>query len=144
MPFGSSKMKFLPFDLSAGIILKLKEKGLATEILWGSVLEYEMAIEIASATYGGYAAEKRYSFSELDTRLKTTTLLISTDTGVLHLGAAMGIKCLAIFGPTSSKQFFREDPSRGLWAISKQASYPSIETINPLLDRIINGDPPRP
>jgi heptosyltransferase-1 len=143
MPFGSSKIKHLPFDLSAGITRTLEQRGLATEILWGSVLERKVAIEIASATDRSYAAEKCYSFNELATRLKNTTLLISTDTGVLHLGAALGIRCLAIFGPTSSKQFFREDPVRGLWAISKQTDYPSLEAINSLLDCIINGDAPK-
>lgn len=45
------------------------------------------------------------SISELPAIIKRLDLLVTNDTGILHLAIAMKVKSLSLFGPTSSKEF---------------------------------------
>ena len=48
---------------------------------------------------------RKTKIEELPKMIKGLDLLISNDTGILHLAIAMKIKTLSLFGPTSSKEF---------------------------------------
>ena len=48
---------------------------------------------------------RKTSISELPAFIKGLDLLVTNDTGILHLAIAMKVKSLSLFGPTSSKEF---------------------------------------
>jgi ADP-heptose:LPS heptosyltransferase len=48
---------------------------------------------------------QKTEINELPEILKQLNLLVTNDTGILHLSIAMKVKSLSLFGPTSSKEF---------------------------------------
>jgi len=77
-----------------------------TFILTGTAIEKPLIREFIKA-YGGYAvdASDAGSIDHTAAILKRSSLLISNDTGVMHLGAALGVPTLGLFGPTTPRHW---------------------------------------
>ncbi len=59
--------------------------------------------EVVSFAAGGATALPEMALSELAAVLERADLLVTGDTGTLHMGAAMGTPCLILAGPTDPK-----------------------------------------
>ena len=68
-------------------------------VLWGPGEEMD-ARAIAAAAVGGVAAPPT-SLRELTALARRARLVIAGDTGPLHIAAAVGTRCLGLYGPTS-------------------------------------------
>ena len=82
--------------------------GLRSLVLWGPG-EEQLALTIVTAAGGGAAVSPETSVADLVSLVKAAALVISGDTGPMHIAAACGTPIVGIFGPT--------DPHRnGPWA----------------------------
>lgn len=74
--------------------------GITPLILWGNTEEKQRAERIACDNAAIRVMPKRLDTLSLCTLLKNSRALISADTGVLHLAAALGIRTVSFWGPT--------------------------------------------
>jgi heptosyltransferase-1 len=82
--------------------------GLRSLVLWGPG-EEQLAANVVTAANGAAAAAPHTTVADLVSLIKAAALMISGDTGPLHVAAASGTPVIGIFGPT--------DPQRnGPWA----------------------------
>jgi lipopolysaccharide heptosyltransferase I len=85
-----------------------RQHGLRSSVLWGPG-EEPLAAAVAAASTGSAVAAPRTSVADVLALAHAARLVISGDTGPLHLAAAVGAPVVALFGPT--------DPARnGPWA----------------------------
>ena len=85
-----------------------KRHGLRSLVVWGPE-EEQLARTVATASDNTAAVGPRTSIADLISLSKAAALMISGDTGPLHIAAAAGTPTVGIFGPT--------DPARnGPWA----------------------------
>ena len=85
-----------------------KRHGLRSLVLWGPGEEH-IAQTIAMASDNAAAVSPKTTIADVISLSKAATLMISGDTGPLHVAAAVGTPTVGIFGPT--------DPARnGPWA----------------------------
>jgi heptosyltransferase-1 len=83
---------------------------LPSAVLWGPG-EQTLASEVVAASGGAAESCPRTSVTDLLGIAKRAALMVSGDTGPLHIAAAVGTPVVALFGPT--------DPERnGPWAAS--------------------------
>ena len=81
--------------------------GLRSLVLWGPG-EEQLAHDVVVASDGAAAVSAPTSVADLVSLARACALMISGDTGPMHIAAAMGTPLIGIFGPT--------DPSRnGPW-----------------------------
>jgi ADP-heptose:LPS heptosyltransferase len=86
----------------------LSQYGLRSLILWGPG-EEQAAGTIEAASVGSAAMSPATSVADLFALSRSAALMISGDTGPIHIAGAVGTPIVGIFGPT--------DPSRnGPWA----------------------------
>ncbi len=77
-------------------------------VMWGPG-EQQLAEDVVSASDGTAAVAPPTTISDLVSLLKSASLMVSGDTGPLHVAGAVGTPLVGIFGPT--------DPARnGPWA----------------------------
>lgn len=76
-------------------------------VLTGSSCEKKLAVSFMRKVPGTFDVIDQTSVLELAALMPSLTGLISSDTGVLHVGCAMQIPIVAIFGPT---EIFRTGP----------------------------------
>lgn len=97
---------------------RLEELGLRTVVNYGPGEERLMQEVVAVA--GGAAIPLQSSISELIALTRKAALFVGGDTGPMHLAALLGIKTLALFGPTDPERngpfwpataFLREEDS---------------------------------
>jgi lipopolysaccharide heptosyltransferase I len=82
--------------------------GLRSLVLWGPE-EEQLAQNVVIAANGDAAVSPKTTVADLVSLLKAASLVISGDTGPMHIAAAVGTPLVGIFGPT--------DPQRnGPWA----------------------------
>jgi heptosyltransferase-2 len=83
-----------------------RRTGRATIILTGTAFEKPLIDEFMR-TYRGRAvdASDAGSIERTAAILKRSRLLVSNDTGVMHLGAALGVGTVGLFGPTSPRHW---------------------------------------
>ncbi|MFA5689534.1 MAG: glycosyltransferase family 9 protein [Kiritimatiellales bacterium] len=79
----------------------LQKKYAATIHLIGSAADRDTGEKISGAISGAQNHTGKTSLIELGSLLKQMNLLITVDSGPMHMGAAAGIPVLALFGPTS-------------------------------------------
>lgn len=85
-----------------------KRHGLRSIVMWGPG-EEQLAADVVSASDGTAAVAPATTIADLVSLLKAAALMVSGDTGPLHVAGAVGTPLVGIFGPT--------DPSRnGPWA----------------------------
>jgi len=90
------------------IATRLRERhGLGSVVLWGPG-EQSLATEIAAASGGAAVEAPPTTLQDLVGLSRAASLMVSGDTGPLHIAAAVGTPVVALFGPT--------DPGRnGPW-----------------------------
>jgi lipopolysaccharide heptosyltransferase I len=81
--------------------------GLGSVVLWGPD-EEALADSVVKASRGAAVAAPNTTLTDLVALARHARLMISGDTGPLHIAAALGVRVVALFGPT--------DPARnGPW-----------------------------
>lgn len=80
-----------------------RQHGLRAVVLWGPG-ERELADAVAAASGGSVMVAPPTSIADLFALSEAAALMISGDTGPLHIGAASGTPLVGIFGPTDPKR----------------------------------------
>jgi ADP-heptose:LPS heptosyltransferase len=73
---------------------------LPTVVTWAGSSELAIARQVVAKAGGHACLAPATSLPELAALLRRTKLMIASDTGPLHLAAAVGTPCLGLYGPT--------------------------------------------
>lgn len=76
-----------------------QQRGVRSLIIWGGAAEEATAREIVAAAGDAAILAPATSLQDLGELFRMTPLLVSGDTGPLHLAAAVGTRCVGLFGP---------------------------------------------
>ncbi len=98
-----------PTDRFGRLAQHLRDRhGLRSVVLWGPG-EAGLAEEVTAQSGGASVAAPPTTLSDLVALARAARLMVSGDTGPVHIAAAVGVPVVALFGPT--------DPARnGPWA----------------------------
>ena len=88
-----------PERLGAVALWLHRHHSLPSAVLWGPGDE-TLAAEVVSASAGAAHLAPRTSLADLVALARAATLMVSGDTGPLHLTAAVGTPVVGIYGPT--------------------------------------------
>lgn len=103
-PFASATAKGLrkrwPAAAWSELAVRLAGSGASVVLAWGSPREGEEGRAIVEAAGGAAAVAPPTSLVQLAGLLEEAALLITGDTGPMHLAAAVHTRCLALFGPS--------------------------------------------
>ena len=89
----------------ASLINKIEQQHLGPVLLGGIVSDQTLSEKIqALSPYKIGSIVGKTNLRELAAVLSISQLLITNDTGTMHIGGAVGIPLIAIFGPTGSEQ----------------------------------------
>jgi lipopolysaccharide heptosyltransferase I len=91
-----------PAERFTAVARHLVERGLCPIVVWGNVAEWHAAVEIAGAA--DVLLAPATSLAQLTSLVRRAALCVSGDTGPLHLAAAVGTPCAAVFGPSSAER----------------------------------------
>ncbi len=92
--------KLWPCPRYAAVAVHLgREWNLPTLIAWAGDEEYSMAQRIAAGAEGHARPAPKTSLTELAALARRAKLFIGSDTGPLHLAAAVGAPCVGLYGP---------------------------------------------
>ncbi len=80
----------------------LADHGRRSVVVWGGDRERAMAERIATAGHGVMAPQT--SLQDLAELCRLSAVFISSDTGPLHLAAAVGTPCVGLFGPVPASR----------------------------------------
>lgn len=75
-----------------------------TIVVWGGDAERALAERIAAESFGAALVAPETSLQDLGECCRLARLLISGDTGPLHLAAAVGTPCVGLFGPVPASR----------------------------------------
>ena len=120
-PGASRNTKRWPVDKYIEISYYLQDKGIQV-VLLGGESDRPICREIEEFKRSGGITNLAGKLSLIQTAavLKKSSLLISNDTGVMHMGTALQIPVIAIFGPTT--QEFGFYPFRGKTQVVENAT----------------------
>jgi lipopolysaccharide heptosyltransferase I len=98
-----------PVVYFAEVAAALKQRfGLPSIVLWGPG-EERLAQDVVDAAHGSAAVSPQTTLGDLVSLTKAAAVMVSGDTGPIHIAGAMGTPLVGIYGPT--------DPDRnGPWA----------------------------
>lgn len=82
----------------------LDAEGLPSVVVWGGEREHGWALAIAAASGGAAVAAPRTSLVELAELLRQARLVVSPDTGPMHLAVAVGAPTVGLFGVTRPEE----------------------------------------
>lgn len=92
--------KCWPADRFAALAKTLRDRtGLHSLVTWGPK-ERELADAVSHASGGAAAPAPATTIADLAALMRSAALVISGDTGPLHIGAAVGAPIVGLFGPT--------------------------------------------
>ncbi|HOO55362.1 MAG TPA: glycosyltransferase family 9 protein [bacterium] len=105
-PGAGSPYKLYPVEKYRAVVEALINRGDYEFVMVGSVEDAAVCGELA----GAFPAKARSIAGELDILelgglLKQSRLLISNDSGPMHLGVAVGTPTLGVFGPTNANRY---------------------------------------
>ena len=80
------------------------DRGLLSLVVWAGSQERLLAERIVSASEGYAWTAPATSLTELAAPVRRARLFVSSDTGPLHLAAAVGTPCVALFGPMPAER----------------------------------------
>jgi heptosyltransferase-1 len=95
--------KVWPEERQAQLARLLRERGRGLVIAWGSAAERAAAERIATAAGWGELAPPT-TIPQLGGLTAASTVMISGDTGPLHLALALGTPALGLFGPVPAER----------------------------------------
>ena len=78
--------------------------GLPSLVVWGGAAEEAIAREIVAAAGPGTELAAPTSLQDLGELCRQAEFFISSDTGPLHLAAAVGTRCVGLFGPVPASR----------------------------------------
>jgi ADP-heptose:LPS heptosyltransferase len=89
-----------PADRFGALAASLRDRlGLPSLVAWGPS-ERALADAVASASSGAASVAPATSVSDLAVLTRDAALVVSGDTGPLHIAAAMGTPVVGLYGPT--------------------------------------------
>ena len=92
--------KLWPAERFAAVACELHERhGLRSLVVWGGNAERAAAERIAADAGTAAVLAPQTSLQDLGELFRRSRMLISSDTGPLHLAAAVGTPCVGLFGP---------------------------------------------
>jgi ADP-heptose:LPS heptosyltransferase len=93
-----------PADRFGGLAAALSDRfGLRSLVLWGPG-EEPLAEQVANASRGAAQPAPETTITDLFAIASQARILISGDTGPLHIGGAVGTPLVALFGPTRAER----------------------------------------
>ena len=90
-----------PLERYAEVARDLAARGMRSVVTWGGPEEDAWAKTIVEQSHGAAIQAPRTSLTELAALLKHARLFVGSDTGPLHMAAALGVRCVALFGASS-------------------------------------------
>ena len=97
--------KLWPADRFAAVAGHLGETwGLPTLVVWAGRQERAWAEQIASGSQGHARPAPPTSLTELTALVRRARLFVGSDTGPLHLAAAVATPCVGLFGPMPAER----------------------------------------
>jgi lipopolysaccharide heptosyltransferase I len=93
--------KLWPLDRFADVARHLFSRGVPSVVVWAGEKERAWAVRIAAESRGAAFMAPPTSLLELAAVLQNSRLFVGSDTGPMHLAAAMGVRCVALFGASS-------------------------------------------
>jgi heptosyltransferase-1 len=92
--------KIWPADRFAAVARELRHHhGIPSIVVWGGGAEREAAERIVAASAGAAIMAPQTTLQDLGELCRLARVFISSDTGPLHLAAAVGTPCVGLFGP---------------------------------------------
>lgn len=92
--------KLWPVERFAAVARGLRRHGGATSVVvWGGATERGVAERIVAESSGAAIMAPETTLQDLGELCRLARLFISSDTGPLHLAAAVGTPCVGLFGP---------------------------------------------
>jgi lipopolysaccharide heptosyltransferase I len=92
--------KLWPVDRFAAVARDLRRlRGTTSVVVWGGASERGAAERIVAESSGAAIMSPDTSLQDLGELCRLARLFISSDTGPLHLAAAVGTPCVGLFGP---------------------------------------------
>jgi len=101
-PGAGWESKRWPIERFAEVARHLTARGTPTIVTWGGEQERAWADMIVSQSRGAAMLAPPTSLLELAALLQRARLFVGSDTGPLHLAAAVGTCCVALFGASSA------------------------------------------
>lgn len=93
--------KLWPVERFAAVAKFLRNKhNLRTLVLWAGESEKAMADQIFASSNGAALVAPRTTLTELAEVARSAKLFLASDTGPLHIAAAIGTPCVGLFGST--------------------------------------------
>jgi lipopolysaccharide heptosyltransferase I len=97
--------KLWPAERFAAVARGLHARdGLHSVVVWGSDAERAAAETIVAAAAGAALLAPQTTLQDLGELARLARVFISSDTGPLHLAAAVGTPCVGLFGPVPAKR----------------------------------------
>lgn len=97
--------KLWPPERFASVARQLgRQHGLVSLVVWGGTSEREAAERIVEAAEGEAVMAPATSLPELAEVATRARVFLSSDTGPLHLAAAVGAPCVGLFGPVPASR----------------------------------------
>jgi len=99
-PGAGWRSKLWPAERFAAVARGLhRREGLPTVVLWAGSAERAAAERIVTESLGAAILAPATSLQDLGELARLARVFISSDTGPLHLAAAVGTPCVGLFGP---------------------------------------------
>lgn len=105
----------------------LSEAGLTSVLFWGNATEKSRVEEIAAVVPGAVVAPKM-TLRECAGVLKHATLAVGVDTGLAHLGAALGVPSVGIIVGTSAALFSLISEKKAV-TVGDKGIVPSVDDV---------------
>lgn len=80
------------------------KRGLASLVVWAGADEQEMAVKIVAGSEGHARLAPATSLPALAALARRARLFLGSDTGPMHLAAAVDTPCVALFGPMPAER----------------------------------------
>lgn len=96
--------KIWPAERFAAVARELDRRGVPSVVVWGGDAERAAAERIVAASAGAARMAPSTTLQDLGELCRLARVFISSDTGPLHLAAAVGTPCVGLFGPVPAKR----------------------------------------
>jgi len=92
-----------PLEYWQALAQYVTQAGYAVYLLWGNVKEYDYAKQLASVDKNIHVIPKSKLW-EIAVIMVRATAIVGVDTGLAHLGAALAVPTITLYGATSSEK----------------------------------------